>query len=840
MKRAIDRVARLAIIASVLMCGSLPGFAAAPRLNVLFIAVDDYRPEAGAYGVDEISTPNIDALAQQGITFTRAYSQMAVCNPSRASMLTGLRPDSTGVTLNQTHFRTAVPNVVTLPEWFKQNGYQTQANCKVFHGGLEDDQSWTLPRKTGHGPDTGLGPYALYGPDGKLAAFGVVDRPESEFNGYKCADFAIQSINALRDSPFFIAVGFQKPHVPFVTPPKYYDLYDKNALPESPNPFHALGAPSFAFSNMSVLRRDYSGIPATGPFDETLRRNLKHGYYAATSFADAQIGRVLAALDAAGLSENTLVVLWGDHGFHLGDQAEWGKETNFDVGTRVPLIFKGPGVPASAFSSALVELVDLYPTIAELAGLPIPNAAQHGGLALQGDTLVPFIQDPSVQSPRGAFSQWIRSGWDGRSLRTERYRFTEWTSSGAKVYELYDHDNDPLETVNVAADPDYAAILPVLRTALAAGGQSDLPAELTDANLNPTVDITSPADGSSHTAGSTIALGAATSDPDGDPVSVAWTANGTPVAAPWTPAAGTYTVVATASDGKGGSATDTVSTTVTATGSGTLPATVAAAGVNPGTAARIVDTLNGVQNLSTSWSNDGANSTAWFTLDLGSARAVERLLMAPRGGVKYTFTVTIGNTLSGGKVSGAATGSCVINGGTTVPTSLTPCAVSGVGRYVTVQGSRPWLIFHGIEVVGSAPASPDLLPATIHDAGSNDATSPRIIDVLNGAQNLTTSWTNDGVNTTAWFTLDLGSQQSVGRLMIAPRGGLKYILTITIGDTVAGGKVTGAAAGTCTITGPTTVPTALTLCPVSGTGRYVTIQGNRPYLVFHGIEAWKP
>jgi hypothetical protein len=413
-----------------------------------------------------------------------------------------------------------------------------------------------------------------------------------------------------------------------------------------------------------------------------------------------------------------------------------------------------------------------------------------------------------------------------------------------------DPDDDPVTvswTANGSAitspwNPSPGSYVVVATASDGSGGKAtdSVSITVTIPNLNPTVDITSPADGSSHAAGTAIALSAATSDPDGDPVTVAWKANGNPIAAPWTPVAGTYTVVATASDGKGGSATDTVSTTVTANGAGTLPATVAAAGVNPGTAARIVDTLNGVQNLATSWSNDGANSTAWFTLDLGSSRAVERLMMAPRGGVKYTFTVTIGNTLSGGKVSGAATGSCVINGPTTVPTSLTPCAVSGVGRYVTVQGSRPWLIFHGIEVVGSAPANANVLPATIHDAGANDATAPRIIDVLNGAQNLTTSWTNDGVNTTAWFTLDLGAPQSIGRLMIAPRGGLKYVLTITIGNTVAGGKATGAAAGTCTITGPTTVPTALTLCPVSGTGRYVTVQGNRPYLVFHGIEAWKP
>jgi hypothetical protein len=363
---------------------------------------------------------------------------------------------------------------------------------------------------------------------------------------------------------------------------------------------------------------------------------------------------------------------------------------------------------------------------------------------------------------------------------------------------------------------------------------------VTNANQDPTIDITSPVAGSSHVAGSTIPLTATTGDADGHAVTVAWTTNGNPIAAPWTPAAGSYTVVATASDGHGGSATDSVNTTVTASGSGTLPTTVAAVGVNTATASRLIDTLSGVQNLATSWSNNGSNSTAWFTLDLGSTKTVERLRIAPHGGVRYTFTVTIGNTLSGGKATGAAAGTCSMRSATDVPTTLDLCAVSGVGRYVTVQGSRPWLIVHGIEVVGSAAPASNVLPATIHDAGANDVNAPRIIDVLNGAQNLTTNWSNDGVNSTAWFTVDLGSQQSIGRLMVAPRGELKYTLTITIGNTVSGGKVTGSATGSCAINGPTQVPTSLTQCSVSGTGRYITVQGNRPWLLFYGFEAWKP
>jgi hypothetical protein len=357
-------------------------------------------------------------------------------------------------------------------------------------------------------------------------------------------------------------------------------------------------------------------------------------------------------------------------------------------------------------------------------------------------------------------------------------------------------------------------------------------------NQPPNVEMTAPTDGASFPAGSTVALAATAADPDGDAVSVTWTANGNPIAAPWTPAAGAYTVVATAEDSHGATATDSAAITVTAGSQKLLAATVIGAGANVPRMGRINDVTGGAQDLSTNWSNDGQQSTAWFTLDLGSAQTVEKLLVAPRGDLRYNFTISIGNTLTNGKASGGSTGNCSIRGPTPVPTSLELCPVGGTGRYVTVQGDRPWLIFHGIEAWGAAPAAESRFVVTVHDVGANDPRIPQLIDTAGGVQNLTTSWSNDGLVTTAWFTLDLGASRNVTKLLIAPRGTLRYNLAITIGNTLASGKVSGGAAASCSIRGPTQTPTTLDTCPAAGTGRYVTVQGDRPWLIVHGVEVW--
>jgi hypothetical protein len=272
--------------------------------------------------------------------------------------------------------------------------------------------------------------------------------------------------------------------------------------------------------------------------------------------------------------------------------------------------------------------------------------------------------------------------------------------------------------------------------------------------------------------------------------------------------------------------------------SNVLPATVAATGANPSLGSLIVDVEGGAQDLSTSWVNNGVNSTAWFTLDLGGTASIERLRVAPRGDLTYTLTVTVGNTLSGGKVSGPATGTCKIPGGSTVvPTTLKDCNVGGTGRFVTVQGNKPLLRFHGVEVQGSGGGTPGLLPSTVESVGANPGTASRILDTSGGTQNLETYWQNNGVNATAWFTLDLAAAHAVTRLRVAPRGDLTYTLTVAIGNSLSGGKVSGGSSGTCKIPGGGAIqPTTLKDCNVGGTGRYVTVQGNKPFLRFHGAE----
>jgi arylsulfatase A-like enzyme len=444
------------------------------QFNVLFIAIDDLRPEIGAYGVNEIRTPNLDGLAQEGTTFTRAYAQMATCSPSRTSLMTGLRPDTAGVTDQKTHFRDTVPGIVTLPQYFKNRGYRAESFCKIYDGDHNDAQSWSVPHVDRSGPTV------PEGPDGKLLPYAAVNVPNSEFADHKCATAAINAIHgaAGQSQPFFIAVGFRKPHLPFIAPPAYFALYNPNNIPMASNPFKAIDAPDLAFEDRGELLA-YSGIPpASQPLDPALARNLKHGYYAAVSFVDTQVGRVLAALDASGAFNNTIVVLFGDHGYHLGEQADWGKHTNFEAGTRVPLIIRVPGGAAGQSSDALVELVDLYPTIVELAGLPIPTATERGGYPLQGNSLVRFVDDPAAISRRGAFSQWRRDGYVGYSIRTDRYRYTEWVKGSSRKLELYDHSIDPDETLNVAYQSEYATIRSTLQHALDAGGLVDLPPSL--------------------------------------------------------------------------------------------------------------------------------------------------------------------------------------------------------------------------------------------------------------------------------------------------------------------------------------------------------------------------
>jgi iduronate 2-sulfatase len=434
---------------------------AATKPNVLFFAIDDLRPELGCYGHSTIQTPNIDRLARRGMVFERAYCQQAVCSPSRSSVMTGTRPDTTKVWDLVTHFRQALPNVTTIPQHFKQHGYFSQGMGKIFHGGYDDPPTWSVPWQTPPAPEYALPETAEHQREREAkklrrAAVESADVPDNFYKDGKTAELAIATLRELRQQPFFLAVGFSKPHLPFIAPKKYWDLYDPAKIELAKNPFLPKGAPEYALTTFGELR-NYEGTPSTGPVPDETARLLKHGYYAATSYTDAQIGKVLDELDRLGLTKNTIVVLWGDHGWKLGEHAGWAKHSNVENDTNSTLVLAAPGMKAAGKKTrALVEFVDIYPTLADLAGLPLP---QH----LEGVSMKPLLDNPQQPWKQAAFSQYPRGPRMGYSMRTARYRFTVWVNrkdhSQVEATELYDHQSDPQENTNIAAQPDQAAVV---------------------------------------------------------------------------------------------------------------------------------------------------------------------------------------------------------------------------------------------------------------------------------------------------------------------------------------------------------------------------------------------
>lgn len=463
------------------------------RRNVLFIAVDDLRLELGCYGVMEIKSPNFDRLAASGVAFTRAYCQQAVCNPSRVSLLTGLRPDTTKVWDLVTEMRTVIPDVVTLPQHFRQHGYRAVAYGKIFHNPFPDAASWDEPTHNaqeviGHS-DANRQRLAAFREqmqrDGKTeAAMNRMRGPATEvqeqpddmnYDGKQTSD-ALAKLQELAagNSPFFLAVGYIRPHLPFITPKKYWDLYDRAKIPLATNPFLPHGAPAVAFGDKSFggfyeLRgyMDYADAPSPfeRPLTEAQQRELKHGYYASVSFIDAQVGRLLNELDRLGLTKNTIVVLWSDHGWKLGEHGGWCKQTNYEIDTRAPLMIRNPDAKANGQQShSLVEFIDIYPTLCELASLPIPKT-------LEGKSLAPLLDDATAIVKDAAFSQFPRKheGRDymGYAMRTERYRYVEWLEQDTgKIAEreLYDHERDAEENENLAKRPEHASLLTDLNT----------------------------------------------------------------------------------------------------------------------------------------------------------------------------------------------------------------------------------------------------------------------------------------------------------------------------------------------------------------------------------------
>jgi len=461
--------------------GSAPGRAppASRNPNVLFIAVDDLRPELGCYGVKEVRSPNIDRLAKRGLVFDRAYCQQSLCNPSRASLLTGLRPDTLKVWDLVTKFRDTTPNVVTLPQHFKQHGYYAVGMGKIFHNPFPDPPSWSIPKQPA---PTGCRSYSKetrqraaqqvaktrqtggramqnrgrYGGPATTAEAVPDDR---RFDG-ALGTLALEYLRKAQaqPAPFFLAVGFILPHLPWTPPKKYWDLYDPASIPMAPNPFLPRGAPPMAMGGFYELRDCVDFMEAPDPREGTLtdaqRRRLKHGYYASISFIDAQVGRLIDELDRLALSDNTIVVLWGDHGWKLGEHNGWCKQTNYEVDTRSPLIIAAPRAAANGQTTrSLAEFLDIYPTLCELASLPTPD---H----LQGRSLAPVLADPARSVKPAAFSQFPRRWKGGRymgyAMRTDRYRYVEWVNrqtAETVAAELYDHAHDPGENTNMAAQP---------------------------------------------------------------------------------------------------------------------------------------------------------------------------------------------------------------------------------------------------------------------------------------------------------------------------------------------------------------------------------------------------
>jgi iduronate 2-sulfatase len=474
---------RLLLILSLVSSTSL----AAEKPNILLILVDDLKPAIAAFGDKAAVTPNLDRLTHRGMRFDAAYCNQAVCAPSRFNLMLGSRSTSSGLYELDGDLRQVFPNAVTLPQHFAQHGYRTESLGKVFHIGHGNDGDpdsfsvphfkdlvveYKLPESTNGGQLTREEGYftnqGKFDAQGKLRPRGAAfEAPEVDDEAYADGRIARETIKRLAaakesDQPFFIAAGFARPHLPFSVPKKYWDLYDPAKFDLAVVNSAPKGAPEWAVKAGATGEISaYKPVPENGDIEDDLARQLIHGYYASTSYVDAQIGKVIAAIDQLGLAENTIIVLWGDHGFHLGELGIWTKHVNYETATRIPIIIVAPGVTKPGSSTAqLAETVDLYPTLADLAGLPAPTGPQP----IDGLSLVPVLKDPAARVRDHAYHCFPRGGKLGRAIRTDRYRMVDWRPIGkpdaTPVYELYDYQSSAVETVNLADErPDVVANL---------------------------------------------------------------------------------------------------------------------------------------------------------------------------------------------------------------------------------------------------------------------------------------------------------------------------------------------------------------------------------------------
>lgn len=455
----------------------VPAACADERPNVLLILVDDLKPALGCYGDRAARTPNIDALAARSLKFELAYCNQAVCAPSRFTLMLGSHSTSTGLYGLGSELREVLPDAVTLPQHFSSHGYCTESLGKVFHighGNHGDPKSFLVPHfhekvieyldstSTDGGKLTREEAYFTNQKLGQIrslprgAAFESPVAWDADYADGRVAAEAIRRLRnakqrlAKRQTPFFITVGFARPHLPFSAPQRYWDLHDPQKLPQPEHEELPADAPAVAGKRGGEIN-NYKPVPEQQPISGDLRRKLIHGYYASVSFVDAQIGKVINELDRLDLASNTIVVLWGDHGFHLGDLGIWTKHTNYEQANRIPLIIHAPGTTtANSSTRQLAESVDIFPTLAELAGIPAPAGPQP----INGKSLVPVLRDPTARVRDHAFHAYPKRKL-GRAIRTERYRLVQWKQISAAEdtaeYELYDYKADPLETRNLVS-----------------------------------------------------------------------------------------------------------------------------------------------------------------------------------------------------------------------------------------------------------------------------------------------------------------------------------------------------------------------------------------------------
>lgn len=424
----------------------------AKKPNILFIAVDDLRPELGVFGASHIQSPSIDKLASGGMVFNRTYCNIPVCGASRASLLSGVRPGVNRFLGYDTYQQKDYPGVLSLPMHFKNNGYTTISNGKIYHHGDDDKTAWNEIWKPKSRTETGWRDYltseniALNKGEKRGLPYENTDVHDTAYFDGRIAKKSVEDLKKLKEKgePFFLAVGFLKPHLPFNAPKKYWDLYDPTTIFLPDNYLRPESTPKEAFHNFGELR-SYSGIPEKGDVSDEMANKLIHGYYACVSYTDAQIGKLLTALEELELDENTIVILWGDHGWNLGDHKMWCKHCNFESSLHVPMIVKAPGKTYGQKTDAITEYVDIYPSLCDLAGLPIPD---H----LNGESFVPLMEGKSMKKDYA-----IAKYFDGVTLVKGNLFYTEYIDKegNLKARMLFDHSNDPLELDNLAEKPDY-------------------------------------------------------------------------------------------------------------------------------------------------------------------------------------------------------------------------------------------------------------------------------------------------------------------------------------------------------------------------------------------------